>query len=275
MRVPTSLRRASLLLALVGCDRVFGLEPIDVRGDVPSSDTADGGDAGPCFLPRQLVLGVTGFDPMLTHDKRTLLYARNAGTYDLFQATRADLVPTTAFKNETAFAELNTQADETDPSLTEDGLLIMFTSNRSGAWRAYQAQRTTMTGTFTAPVLVPGLTTTTISGLDISPDGLTLYFDDTVSFAIAQRGSRDDAFADLIRPSLDHAEYPSVTANGLELYYNAAGIVRRTRAGKTDPFDGGTARVVDEGGSDADITPDGNTLVFRGGTSLYTRERCL
>jgi hypothetical protein len=36
----------------------------------------------------------------------------------------------------------------------------------------------------------------------------------------------------------------------------------------------GTAEVVDMGGSDADITPDGTRLVLRGNERIVMRERC-
>lgn len=259
-----------------GCDRVFGLQPVAARDGSTSGSDADV-DAGTelCFGPRAQVLGITGFDPTLSADKREVIFVdKPNGDYDLFAAIRSDSQPSTPFTNETALAQLDTSFDETDASMTEDGLLLVFKSNRSGSSRAYQTMRGSVIEQFSTPALVPGLESTTINGLDISPDGLTLYFDDNVSFAAASRSNLDEPFGSIQRFSIDHAAYPSVSPDGLELYYNAAGIVRRTRASTTDPFDGGTAAVVDDGGSDADLSPDGNTLIFRGGTTLFTRERC-
>lgn len=274
MEAPSSICRVLGFVALLGgCDRVFGLEPVVARDGSTGSD-ADGG-TGLCFEPRVQITGVTGFDPTLSADKRELIFVdKPNGDYDLFIATRDDAQASTPFANETAITQFNTTFDETDASLTEDGLVVVFKSNRSGAARAYQSERANRAVAFLTPVMVPGLESTAINGLDISPDGLTLYFDDNVSFAAASRTSRAAPFGNIQRFSLDHAAYPSVSPDGLELYYNAAGIVRRTRASTSDPFDGGTAAVVDDGGSDADLTSDGSTLIFRGGTTFFTRERC-
>lgn len=275
MEASSSITRVVGLLALLGgCDRVFGLQPVVARdggGNGPDGDVVP----EPCFGPRTQVMGITGFDPTLSADKRELIFVDKPNSnYDLYMATRADSELTTPFTNEMALTQFNTTFDETDASLTEDGLLLLFKSNRSGAARAYQSVRAGVAFPWTTVALVPGLTDTTINGLDISPDGLTLYFDDNVSFAVASRATRNDPFGNIVRPSLDHAAYPSVSPDGLELYYNATGIVRRTRASESDPFGGGTAAVVDDGGFDADITPDGRTLIFRAGTSLFMRDRC-
>jgi len=62
------------------------------------------------------------------------------GTTDLFQATRADA--SSPFASSLApISELNTSASEEDPWISQDGRHILFTSDRSGRSRIYEAWR--------------------------------------------------------------------------------------------------------------------------------------
>lgn len=60
-------------------------------------------------------------------------------------------------------AELNTAMSEVTPYLSQDELQILFASNRTGGvggMDIYLASRTSPTGTFDAPILLPGVNTT-------------------------------------------------------------------------------------------------------------------
>ena len=83
-------------------------------------------------------------DPALFSDGRALLFASRRLTQgraaDLFQASRPDT--STPFASSLApITELNTDYTEEDPWISEDGRHILFTSNRNGRNRIYEAWR--------------------------------------------------------------------------------------------------------------------------------------
>jgi len=83
-------------------------------------------------------------DPALYSDGRGLLFASRrltqGGTTDLFQATRSDA--SGPFASSLApLSELNTSNTEEDPWVSQDGRHILFTSDRNGRRRIYEAWR--------------------------------------------------------------------------------------------------------------------------------------
>ncbi len=118
------------------------------------------------------------------------------------------------------------------------------------------------------------MTTTPIGGLDLSPDGLRIYLDDYARLVTATRTSRTGSFGLQTQVMGENAGFPSVSSDGLEVYYNGGGLIRRTRASTSAMFDGATATVIDEGGYDGDLTPDDQTLVYTGGNVTYISTRC-
>jgi hypothetical protein len=67
-------------------------------------------------------------------------------------------------------------SDENNPVLTADGLTVYYASNRSGATSVYVAHRSSLTTAFSAPALVPELSTNAPSYPSwISTDGCRLY----------------------------------------------------------------------------------------------------
>lgn len=275
-------RVAALLCLLAGCDALFGLDRLDpsVDGgagvDAPFPDSAKPLDARCDRLgPRVLLQDIGGsHEPTLSADRRDLYFVRDNTTgLDIYHASRLD--PTQPFGEGQLVAGLSSAFSDTDPALTADGLLIVFKSNRSGADRAYQAKRTA-TSVFASPELVPGLEMTMVSGIDISPDGLTLYVDDGLHLIIAARPARSEPIETLVVVA-DRTPFPSASSDGLELYYNGEGVVRRTRGDTSEPFLEGTATVVDESGRDADVLADDSALVFTAGPNndvVYMRDLC-
>lgn len=274
--------RAVLCICVVaaGCDKLFSLDHIDQGAtiDGPLAD-GDGGvpDAPACMYSPRLQLQSTGgsHDPQLSTDRLDLFTVRSpAGNYEIYESVRGDT--TTQFGTGTAIASLASSSDDTDPAVTDDGLMILFKSNRSGAYRIHQATRTSRGGAFGTPSIPAGLGNQTVYGLDISPDGLTVYVDDGAKLVMATRSSRTASFGPPTMVTLDRTGFPSVSADGLELFYNGAGVVHRTRDSTTASFDGGSTTQVDMGGSDADIVADGSAIVLTGGSlfdTVYLRER--
>jgi len=83
-------------------------------------------------------------DPALYSDGRGLLFASRrltqGGKADLFQATRSDAGAPFA-SSLAPITELNTSYTEEDPWVSQDGRHIVFTSDRSGRSRIYEAWR--------------------------------------------------------------------------------------------------------------------------------------
>lgn len=261
---------------VMGCDALFGLDSIEPGNDAPIP--GDGLGAGDClYSPRMLLqTGSGSHDPQLTDDRLELFTARRpSGNYEIYRATRTD--PSTPFGTGSAVTNLVNSSDDTDPALTADGLMLVFKSYRgSTISHAFQSTRTSRTGSFSTPALVPGLESQIVYGLDLSADGLTIYIDDGAKLSFATRPTRADPFGPLAMISIERAGFPSVSADGLHLFYNAAGVLHRSRPAVDVGFDVGTATVVDGGGADADLTADGTALVLTGGTAsdvVYLIER--
>ena len=253
---------------LAGCDRVWGFE--DVRAGMPDADPG-------CFQDRVMLQDLTGnVDPTLRDDGLELFFVRGgSGAWDIWHATRPDT--SVLFDAGSPVTELNVttgMVEDTDPAITADGLMIVFKSNRTSSQKAYQATRPSVSAPFSTPVLAPGITGAT-AGLDLSPDGLVIYIDDFAKLSVWTRARREDAFANPKLLTIDRLKFPSVSADGLELYYNAAGIVRRTRPNVDAMFDGGTAAIVDDGASDGDLTSDDTRLVLIGNDRIMMRPRCM
>ncbi len=76
----------------------------------------------------------------LTSDGLTVvLTSTRGGDLDLWMGTRA--TRSGRFGDFERISELNTDADELDPTLSSDGRDIYFSSTRDGDWRIYHAQR--------------------------------------------------------------------------------------------------------------------------------------
>jgi hypothetical protein len=265
-----------------GCDSLFNLDHVDTQhGDGGTDARADGSaDAPPdapasfpacaAFSQRQnLQNGLSGsHDPQLSRDRLELFTARQASsTFDLYRATRSDTM--TQFGIGIPVTELDDSvADDTDPALTDDGLMIVFLSNRTGSgFRAYQATRSVVGGQFTSPNPLPGLVVQPMDGLDLSADGLTIYFHLGTALYQATRDNRDNPFGVPLALG-NFGAFPSMSPDKLAIYYNAStgGLVRRTRVAPSDGFNG-TEESVDGGGSDGDMISDGTAIVLTTGAN--------
>lgn len=278
------MRRGLLCVCVMaaGCDSLFNLDHVDLQhGDggtgAMADATTDARPDGPTVFPacstfaqrQNLQMGLSGsHDPQLSRDRLELFTARQASaTFDLYRSTRTDT--TTQFGVGLPITELDDSvADDTDPALTDDGLMIVFLSNRAGSgFRAYQATRSLVGGQFTVPNPLPGLMVQPMDGMDLSADGLTIYFHVGTMLYQAIRDSRDNPFG---TPQAlgNFGAFPSMSPDKLAIYYNAStgGLVRRTRIAPSDGFNG-TEESVDGGGSDGDMVSDGTAIVLTTGAN--------
>ena len=95
----------------------------------------------------------------LSPDELTIVFTRRQTTavYDLYQATRASR--DAAFSSVELLATVNSVNSEVWPSLSPDGLTLVFASDRGtpGSYRLYVAKRAATTDRFAAAAVIPEL----------------------------------------------------------------------------------------------------------------------
>ena len=205
------------------------------------------------------------YAPSLRGDSQEMLFVSYSVTsYDLYRVTRPNAF--TAWTDRLKVAELDTDAyDETDPALTANGLDLFYLSNASGKAQAYEATRPSVSDQFTAAVAVPALSSFGVAGLDISADGLTLYFTlpaDSQLYTIT-RSSPQASFGSFVPvATVGGGTSPSISSDQREVFYKTIGVEEQTRMATDQPFDGTTEAAIDSDGADPEISFDGTTLIF-------------
>jgi hypothetical protein len=266
--------RPLLLIALGGCNQLFGLdETVLIRAD--AAIDAPGCAASPFASPVQVegAFVTNDVDPGSGDDPRELWLARLNGSnkYDIWIATRADA--SSPFDNGSFFAH-NSAEHDGDAAVSADGLVVMFLSHRTSAIGVYESTRTAIGATFTPPrAVTPGGD----RGIDLSVDGLTLYYMN-VDFGLRaiRRPTRDQPFGppgDVLATGI---EWPSVSPDELEVYFAkplGQGMYRRTRGSTSVAFDDASETLISPGGADPDVSSDSTRLYFvsGGGVSVMTR----
>lgn len=260
-------------LALAGCGRISFTDVAggDAGGDADRDGAADAPTAGNGgFANPILIAGTVGADPQLRADGLELWVA-DGNPYDLLSATRPSR--TAAFGAFAVDPVLTSVDAETDPSLSGDGLTMMFIVDTPVLRRAYEVRRTSTSAPWGAPALVSGLEAEPVASIDLLPDGNTLYYTDSnLALRRTQRATSSAPF-----PSAAYVDGPwgtrfiTVSSDERLLFYNStdAGWTRwATRATTSEPFvDRGAFDGVPGCGptqsADADIAPDQRTLVIR------------
>lgn len=161
--------------------------------------------------------------------------ARNDAAGD---AAAVDATPScstwSAFSAPAHIVELGSTSDDWDPSLTADGLLVMFYSQRAdtlGAFDLYEASRPSLTQPFGAAVHRPELCSASFDAAPhISPAGTTVVFASqrlggpgNYDLYISSRPARTTAFSapvliDLVNSAAADVS-PWLSADGLRLYF--------------------------------------------------------
>ena len=238
-------------------------------------DGVDFGAAGP--LQGSVLAGKNINDPTLDNDATELWFAyptQPAG-YELFHA----VATAGSFDAMTDISGLLSPSNETDPTLTADGLDLMFLSERGGP-NVWEATRASRQADFVGPphgVLLAS-EPSTAGGIDLSADGLTLYFvgDQDTLYSVT-RATRTAAFGMPSQPLAHDTNWISVSADQRELYYtksgHSTGVYRRVRADLSDTFDMAPEESILAAGGDPDVTPDATTLVMIASGSLVTATR--
>jgi hypothetical protein len=101
--------------------------------------------------------------------------ADGVGGLDLYETTRADRQ--SPFQPAVHLSTLASTEDDFAPTLSADGLEIIFSSARSGSSHIYTARRATLEQPFAAPIAIPAVTSMMDDvGSRLAPNGRTLYF---------------------------------------------------------------------------------------------------
>jgi len=218
-------------------------------------------------------------DPSLSSDGLEMYFTTDpdpgAMTYlnDIARWSRSST--TQLFTPDLTALPFNSPFADADPSLTADGSMIFFTSRRDGSERGFFATR--VNEQWSQAQAIPGLETIDMHSLDISPDGLTLYFTDTSStprLLMATRSATDVPFAPDATIVAMNVRFPTVSADHRELFFNGAGTQHAVRASKDVPFqDPMPAPSIL--GVGPDLSADGQTLVLAvAGTLGVMRRNC-
>jgi hypothetical protein len=210
--------------------------------------------------------GHTVSDPALDRGGLDLWFTNQAGAKDVEMATRE--TSDSRFDTLVDVSVIASPADTVDPSLTADGLDLFFISTRSadGNAHAWESQRSSRDTPWSPPTLVslPGAPLAAY-GLDVSVDGLTLYYVTGVyELYSATRPARDQAFETTSPLLASDVCWISVSPDQLELYamrMTGAGTYHRGRTDTSMAFDV-TDMLVDPFDDHPDISADGTQLVM-------------
>jgi len=250
-----------LLVALAGCNDVLDLE--EAHAPVPPGCSGSR-FTGPFDLTT--LTGPTTWDPSQGDNPLELIVSIQDDATTLLhinRATRAD--PTSAYTlAPLPFTDAN--EEDHDPSITARGTRLLFMSSRVDGPHLWEALRDS-SGTFSNPAIVTSVEPFD-AGLDMSIDGLTIYYADTRGtptvhpLFTASRPSLDAPFGPPRMLLADGVTWPSISPDQLELYFVTAdntGVHRLVRPTIDAPF--GNEESVAPGVEDPDVSADARTLL--------------
>lgn len=288
-------------VAVLGCGRL-DFDARSASGDATTSDAQHFDVApactnfGPFAPPAMLAVQTPNDDWMATPTRGGLelfWYMCDTSGCHLMHASRASLAD--PFGAPAQLTELAVGSNQVAPSLTADGLMIVFASDRTGSYHLMWSTRPTPADLFGAPMDLAGTSGGTgVIDRDpaLSPDGLRLMFMSMRNSGQGHlfettRAAITDPFATPVEvTSIEAATQeagPTLTADGLELFFTsprgavgAFDIYHATRASLAQPF--GNVQLVPELSSPMDdqvsaISGDGATVylnydtVFAGGAN--------
>jgi hypothetical protein len=271
------MRRDLLLLLCAGCNRALGLDPtIEVDALVPDAAYVPPGCSGSRFVSTTDVSVMTNGeidDPTMLDDHEIWFTSHMAGGgYQIASARRTSSDQPFGAP---VIGSFKHSANDSDPALTHDGLHLLFVSDDA---HVYQTDRAAPDAAWSPASLVPGIDGESAGlGFDITPDGLAIYIASTDGVHTARRASPIGTFGPVtvLAPPL-MMQFPSISPDELELFFNSAGSNELDRITRTDrglPFDVTTRELVYQSAADADITADSRTLIYMHGGQLQTAHR--
>lgn len=252
-------------MLIAGCDQVFGLSGRD-----GGTDRQDGGTGGDACILGDLDPGVvypmppmfTGhFDAALSADQLELFSAAPSAKNGLEIVVSRRETTLSPWGNPTPLDRLSSMGEESDPSITEDGLVLVFYTNRNGRPGLWQVTRDNLGAEWNAGAPLSELDVN-VRSAEISADGLRLYVvDGDQSSSTLYRYHRMSRSSPFENPMVlaTGALYPSVSRDETELFFHDEGIKRMIgdgTGGFADPA------LLIPGAKDPDISFDNSTLIF-------------
>jgi hypothetical protein len=268
-------------IGCAGCTQVFDIQPTRLLDAHVVPDGVGCSDASFSSVTELTVF--TGApeeaDPTLRADGLELWFALRVtpGEFFIKRATRATIADAFGAIEDAPFGVAGLY--ERDPSLTLDGLRLLFISDRAGAFTLYETTRPALDEPFGPPNPLGGLPN--VNGFDISLDGLRLYYvtQGTELWTVA-RPDTSSPFANPVM-LMDGLRFPTISPDELELFYvpssQSSGIVRRVRARTFDdnglpvPFDSAEEPI--RAGTNPDIAPTAATMVYTSASSVFAADR--
>ena len=241
----------------------------DARGDGgPDAASCTGVFSTPVAIPQTNGL-VTG-EPTIAGNLLELYWAHDSTSWLIERASRSSTTGTWGTGASINFGQ-GTVIDA-DPSITDDGTLMILRISSGGVPILVQSEKTG--GTWGTVAAVQGLTSIHPSSLDLSGDGLTLYYNDAANnLRVATRGDRLSAFVDSGGTFGNGFSFPTVSADGLLMFFSngIGGTSRATRPTTADSFSIVGEELADY--KDPDLTQDGTTLVVAKDQKIHIATR--
>jgi len=139
-------------------------------------------DAFPLFSSPTLVTGLRSdtidvHDPSLTQDELEIYISSDtSGVSDIWTSTRT--ASDSPWNPAVMQSDLSSSGNDVDPDVSPDGLVIYFSSDRSGAgYQLYVSQRAARDQPWDPPALMAGLGSSTLDmGPTVDPTGLNMVF---------------------------------------------------------------------------------------------------
>lgn len=277
-----------------GTDAGADASPADAVADTPSTTDVADAPTAPCNL--SLPFGTPTLVPGLqTPADETKIYLSKDGLTAVFSAVYADAgsggsdlyiaqrgTPQSAFGNIQPIGPANTASNEWEPTLTGDGLTLVFSTDRSvTSIDLYVATRASTLSSFGAATALTGFDTSAYEAMpSLLESGAALYFikaptpNDTPY--IYRAGKVGPSFVSPVQLNeLGGAVHPAISADELTIFWastradggakGAQDVWTATRATATDAFSN-PKNVSEVNGSTSEypdyVTSDGCSLYF-------------
>jgi hypothetical protein len=224
-----------MLVLLAGCNSLLGLAPTrEIDSPVVPDARPDAvGCAGSRFA-NTITVAVGGhpsmYDPSQSDDPLEIFFtwATTTSEFKVATATRGALDQPFGMP---AIATFGRTPRDGDPAITSDGLHILFMSDN----QVFQTDRATRQSPWSASTIVPGIDQFTVLGIDISLDGLTIYFSDGWQLFTATRPDVMAPFGNPTKLAVGvNITFPGISPDEREL----------------------------NNGADPDVSPDSRTLYY-------------
>lgn len=272
--------RLVALIACAGCNQLLGIQNTRLHDAPPPLPDAVGCSGveliGPTAMPG---FGDGDLDPALSPLELWFDRVDTTNVYAIYHATRAS--PDVAFDPTTIalVSELSSSSNDHDPTVTEDGLDIIFASNRAAFTdRLWEATRADISQPWSNVHQINELSALDVqSGHAVSYDGLLVYYaDGDDDLYVVQRATRNDPFGSPSQLLASGVAFPSVSPDQLELFYEkpvTSGVFRRTRVDPTLPFDPATDQAIEAMAGDPYMSGDPTILLLDDapGMAMMTR----